>query len=295
VYFESSHRRGAERENPAFRYAVSPGYIEAMHIPLRRGRLLNVRDAAGAPLVVLISESLARRRFYAHDPIGKRIHVGPESWPYATIVGVVGDVKQTSLAIDQPDAFYMTIAQGWFADSKMSLVVRAHGASAAFSAAIKDAIWKVDKDQPIVRVLSMEALRAASEAGRRFVLILFEAFGIGALALAATGIFGVLSGSVTERAREIGVRSALGASRKNVLALVLRQGMTLTAIGGIIGLSIAAGATKGIVALLFGVSRLDPITYGGVMALLVVVSAVACALPAWRAARVDPSVALRAE
>ena len=141
----------------------------------------------------------------------------------------------------------------------------------------------------------MDDLLAASAAERRFALILFEAFALAALVLAAAGIYGVLAGSVAERTREIGVRSALGASRGSILALVVRQGMTLTGLGVVIGLSGAVAASQAIVTLLFGVSRLDPVTYLGVIALLVGVSAVACWVPAWRAARVDPAITLRAE
>jgi putative ABC transport system permease protein len=138
-------------------------------------------------------------------------------------------------------------------------------------------------------------LIAVSAAERRFVLILFEVFGLVALALAASGIYGVLSGSVTERTREIGVRSALGATRGSIVALVLRQGITLTGLGVVLGLAGAWAASQAIVAMLFDVSRLDPITYLGVIALLVSVSAIACSVPAWRAAKVDPMVALRYE
>jgi putative ABC transport system permease protein len=141
----------------------------------------------------------------------------------------------------------------------------------------------------------MDALLVVSEAQRRFVLILFEAFGIVALVLAATGIFGVLSGSVTERMREIGVRSALGATRGDIVALVVRQGMLLTGLGVAIGLGGAVLASDALITLLFGISRLDPITYSGVIALLAGVSLIACSVPAWRAARVDPSTTLRAE
>jgi ABC-type antimicrobial peptide transport system permease subunit len=141
----------------------------------------------------------------------------------------------------------------------------------------------------------MESLLAQSEAQRRFALVLFEAFALVALVLAATGLYGVLSGSVTERTREIGVRSALGASRRNILGLVVRQGMTLTGVGVAIGLFGAAAASQTIITLLYGISRLDPITYLGVITLLLAVSALACWVPAWRAAQVDPAITLRAE
>ncbi len=292
VHFESSE---PGKNESALRYAVSPGYLETMHIPLKRGRLLNVHDVAGAPVAVVINESFAKRKFPNEDAVGRRIHVGPDEVPWATIVGVVGDVRHTSLAAGIDDAFYMTSAQGWFADNPMSLAVRVNGDAAALVPAIKKAIWAVDKDQPITRVASMDAVVAASEAERRFALIVFEAFALVALALAAAGIYGVLSGSVTERTREIGVRSALGASRADILALVIRQAMTLTGMGVMIGLVAAMAASRALISLLFGVSRLDPITYCSVIALLACVAALAAWMPAWRAARVDPVRALRAE
>ena len=153
----------------------------------------------------------------------------------------------------------------------------------------------MDKDQPIVRVSTMDSLVTASAAERRFALVLFEAFALAALILAAAGIYGVLSGSVTERTREIGMRSALGASRGGILALVLRQGLTLTAVGVAIGLIGAAITSRLLITLLFGISPLDPATYVAVIGLLVTVSAVACWIPAWRAAQVDPCITLRAE
>jgi putative ABC transport system permease protein len=295
VHFESSPTGNPEADNSAFRYAVSPGYFETMAIPLRRGRLLNVHDVADAPPAVLISESLAKSKFPGQDPVGQRLHIGANDGPWETVVGVVGDVKQTSLVMNQSDAVYITNTQWLFTDKALWLVVRARGDAAALAPAVRQAIWSVDKDQPIVQVATMDNLLAASAAERRFALILFEAFGLVALVLAATGIYGVLSGSVTERTREIGVRLALGASRSNILALVFRQGMTLTGLGVVIGLSAAVAATQAIVTLLFGVSRLDPITYLGVITLLVGVSVIACWVPAWRAARVDPSITLRAE
>ncbi|MGA2741522.1 MAG: ABC transporter permease [Bryobacteraceae bacterium] len=279
----------------AFRYAATPGYCQTMGIRLRRGRLLDGHDTAGAPRAVLISESLAKRQFSGQDPVGRRVHLGPTNGPWYTIVGVVNDVKQSSLADRQTDAVYMTPAQAWFADDAMSLVVRAHDDVTALGPAIKNAIWSVDKDQPIVRVATMDALLAKSESQRRFAMIVFEAFALVALLLAATGIYGALSGNVTERLREIGVRSALGASRGDILALIVRQGMALTGLGVAIGLMGAAAASRVLVTLLFGVSRLDPVTYLGVIALAAGVSAIACWVPAWRAARVDPSITLRGE
>jgi len=276
-----------------FRYAVSPGYIETMRIPLRRGRLLDERDRAGAPLAALINESFAKRRFRDVDPLGRRLSIGPVDG--YTIVGVVGDVKQMSLMPSDSDAVYITASQWRFADGAMSLVLRTDGEVTALASAVRQAVWSVDKDQPVVRVATMDDLLAASAAERRFALIVFETFALAALVLAAAGIYGVLSGSVAERTREIGLRSALGASRGSILALVIRQGMMLTGLGVAIGLAGAAAASRAIAAMLFGVARLDPVTYLGVIALLAAVSAAACGVPAWRAARVDPATTLRAE
>jgi putative ABC transport system permease protein len=284
---------------PGFRYAVTPDYFKTMQIPLRRGRLLDEGDRPGAPVAVVISESFAKRKFPDRDAIGQRVRMGPNvrhaDKPWATIVGVVGDVKQLSLGASEPDAFYTTSTQWDWVDTPQSIVVRARGDAGALAPAVRSAIWSVDKDQPIIRIATMESLLAQSEAQRRFALILFEAFALVALTLAATGLYGVLSGSVTERMREIGVRSALGASRSNILALVVRQGMTLTVVGVAIGLTGAVAASQAIITLLFGISRLDPITYVGVMALLLGVSGIACSIPAWRASRVDPAITLRAE
>jgi putative ABC transport system permease protein len=279
-----------------YRYAVTPDYFEALKIPLRRGRLLDDHDTTNAPPVMLISESLAKRRFPNQDPIGQRAHVGgPVDSPMFTIVGVVGDVRQMSLALGDTDAVYTTTTQWHWADGTLSLLVRTRGNAADFVPAIKNAIWSADRDQPIVRVAMMDDLLAASAAERRFVLILFEAFGLVALMLAATGVYGVLSGSVADRTREIGVRSALGASRRSILTLVLRQGMTLTGFGVVIGLAGALAASEALGALLFGVSPLDPLTYAGVIGVLAVVSVMASVVPAWRASRIDPMVALRYE
>ncbi len=291
---------GSQPNDPqnALRYAVTPQWFQAMRIPLVRGRLLDASDRPGSPEAIVISESLARHLFPDRDPIGQRLRAGPEigaaDRPWDIVVGVVGDVKQTSLAPGAEDAFYVSMGQWWWVDNVQSLVVRSAGDPAALAPAVRRAIWSVDRNQPISRVATMDALVARSEAQRRFVLTVFEAFGLAALALAAIGVFGMMSGSVTERMRELGVRAALGASRGRLLVLVLRQGLALAAAGiaaGLVGAVFLSGALR---TLLFGISPTDTATYVGAGALVLVVALVASAFPAWRAARVDPSVTLRA-
>jgi putative ABC transport system permease protein len=286
---------GPEGGRNVFRYAVSPQYCQAMGIALRRGRYLDERDSETAPYAAVISESLARSQFPGQDPMGKRLHVGPPNRPWYTVVGVVADVKQSSLAINDADAVYLDTRQTWFADDSLSFVVRASGDPALLAGAVKSAVWSVDRNQPIVRVVTMQRLVEVSEAERRFVLILFGAFGCVALVLAAVGIYGVLSGSVNERMREIGVRAALGASRRNILTLVVRDGLLLAGVGTVFGLLSAAAASQALKSLLFGISRLDPLAYAEVVLMLAAVAVIACAAPAWRASRVDPAATLRAE
>ena len=295
LYGAQFEDQGADAGYNIFRYAISPGYCQTMGIPLLSGRLLDERDTASAPQAALISESLARSHFGNRSPLGQRLHVGPRDRPWYTVVGVVDDVKQTSLAINQSDAVYLSTEQTWFADDTLSFVIRTGGDAGALAPAIERAIWSVDKNQPVVRVMTMDRMMALAEAERRFVLILFEAFGIAALMLAAVGLYGVLSGNVTERTREIGVRVALGASRGDILGLILSDGMRLTAFGIVIGLCGAAVATRAIATLLFGISPLDPIAWMGVIVILAGVSAIACWAPASRASRIDPSITLRAE
>jgi putative ABC transport system permease protein len=292
VFLEASPEQGGGEQSP-FRYSVTPGYLETMGIPLRRGRLLDEHDVAGSPRVALISESLARHRLPGVDPIGQHLTIGDET-PY-TVVGVVGDVRQVSLAVDQADAVYTTEDQWRFTDRAISLVVKSRGNPLSLVPAVQEAVWSVDPGQAIVRIATMDHVVAASAAERRFALTLFEAFAVAALVLAAAGIYGVLSGSVVERRQEIGVRSALGATRRDILSLVVGQGMTLTGFGVLVGLAGAAAISQVLVAMLFGVSHLDPMTYLGAMAVLAGVGLVACAVPAWRATRVDPATTLRAE
>ncbi len=298
IHFQNDADPGVSHDG--LRCAVSPGYFETMGIPLRRGRLFDDHDltapAGAAERPVLLSESFARRKFPGIDPLGQRLRFGgPANRPWDVVAGVVGDVRQTSLAAGQEDSVYVVSDRWLWADSPRWLVVRAAGDAASLAPAVEQAVWSVDKDQPIVRVGTMDALLAASAAQRRFVLTLFAAFALAALALAAIGLYGVMSGSVAERRREIGVRSALGATGGDLLLLVLRQGLALTGLGIALGLAGTLLASRALAALLFGVSRLDPVTHLDVIALLIAISAVACWVPAWRAARVDPSITLRTD
>jgi putative ABC transport system permease protein len=293
VHFEVDQDNGNDTNGMV--YAVDPAYFTTMRIPLVRGRLLDARDDANAPRAALINASFARRKFPGQDAIGQRFKAGPDDGRWYSVVGIVGDVTQESLESGEASAVYVTPTQWHWVEAAMSFVIRTRSDPAAFATAAREAVWSVDKHQPIVRVATMAALVNRSEAQRRFALILFESFALAALVLAATGIYGVLSGTVTERMREIGVRSALGASRSSIVALIVRQGMSLTLLGAAFGVIAAATASKALGSLLFGVSHLDPLTYIGVTVLLAAVSALACWLPAWRAARIDPVLTLRAE
>ena len=278
---------------PAYRYAISDGYFDAIGTPILRGRGIDRRDRADMPAAAVISASLAAARFGTSDPLGRQLTIGPAG-PF-TVVGIAGDVRQTSLAATDANAVYINAQQWAFADRAHSLVVETRERPAALAAAVQQAIWSVDKNQLIVRVATMDALVERSMAERRFAMLVFEAFAGTALALAAIGIYGVLAVGVSERTREIGLRSALGATRGQIVGLVLRQGVGLTVVGVIIGLGGSAVASRSLATLLFGISRLDPATYAGVCGLLAIVACAACAVPAWRAVRVDPSMALRTD
>ncbi|MCI0434915.1 MAG: ABC transporter permease [Gemmatimonadetes bacterium] len=292
IAFEQSENRDPDGDG-AFRYAVTPDYFETMNIPLRRGRLFDSHDIAGALPVALINESFARRVFGDRDPVGQRLHAGRTDVPWYTIVGVAGDVRQTSLATGPGVAVYIPTSQWYSTDRVLWLVVRVHGDAASLAPAIREAIWSVDRDQPIVRTATLEALVSVSEARRRFARIVFQAFALAALVLAAMGMYGVLSGSVSERVREIGVRSALGAPRARILTMVVRQGLELCVPGVVIGSLTAAVTSRALDTLLFGVSRMDPLTHVGVVAVVFGVAGLACWAPALRAARIDPAIALR--
>jgi putative ABC transport system permease protein len=288
----------AGENGSALRYSVTPGYFTAMRIPLIAGRVLGATDRPGASEAVVINQSFARRVFGGRDPIGQRFRFGPQmraDGPWAEIVGVVGDVRHYSLAVDPPDAFYLANGQWEWVDNVETLVVRTTGRAAALVPGLKRAVWSVNPNVPILRIQTMDGYLAASAGNRRFALLAIETLAVVALLLAAVGLYGVISGSVTERVREIGIRTALGATPGNVVGQVVRQALTLTLIGAAIGLAGGYAASRLIAAMLFGVSALDPVTYGAVTTLMVAVALIAAWAPARRAVGVDPTSALRAE
>jgi predicted permease len=276
--------------------AASSDYFRTMGIPLIRGREFNERDVMNSPEVVIINQQMAQQ-FWPdeEDPIGKRMAIGNDRWK--TVVGIVGNVRQAGLETEPRAEFFFPFYQldlgfGTF-------VIRTSGDPKAMTPAVRSELQAIDKDQPLSKVSTMEELLGESVAPRRLNMLLLGTFAGVALMLAAVGLYGVMSYSVTQRSREIGIRMALGAARRDVLRLVVRQGMTLAIIGVAIGLPASFFLTKLLTGLfpnlLFRVSANDPITFTIISLTLIIVALVACAVPARRATKVDPMIALRYE
>ncbi len=295
VQIEGKLLANPEEAPSADRYAVTPEYLRAMRIPLKRGRTLTRQDGAGAPAVVLINETFARIGWAGEDPIGKRVQLGGPHERWRTVVGIVGDVHHTGLDEQQAPQIYLPEIQWLGADGAMVLAARTRGDPATLVPAIHAAIRSIDPSLPILRTATMEDVLAATAQPRRFALVIFQLFAVVALLLAAAGIYGVLAAGVTERTREIGIRSALGASRGGLLKLVVRQGLGLTAAGLAAGTVGALLLSRFLGGMLFGVGARDPLTFIGVVVVLLAVALVACWAPAWRATRVSPLEALRGE
>ena len=293
VHVEGKSSPNPEADPSADRYSISPAYLRAMRIPLLSGREFDDRDSADSPPVVLVNESAARRLWPGENPIGKRFRFGDTKGPWRTVVGVVGDVLHKGLDASKTLQVYLPETQ--FVDSDMMLVVRTSNEPASLAAAVRGAIAAVDPQAPISGVATMQEVVSASLANQRFSVILFTLFAAVALLLAAFGIYGVISYGVTQRTHEIGIRVALGAKRGEVLALIVGEAMKPALLGAVLGLSAAFVLTRLLAGLLFAVKPADPSTFALVFVLLIAVSLLACYLPARRAMRVDPIVALRYE
>ncbi|MEK6281424.1 MAG: ABC transporter permease [Acidobacteriota bacterium] len=277
------------------RYRVcTPRYFETMGIPIMKGRAFTEQDRAGAPPVIIVNETLAKRFWPDADAVGNRMRItGPlDQNPWMQIVGVVPDVKH-DLSLPITPEYYLPHAQDpW---SSMVLIAKTKVEPNVLAANMRQQVWSIDKDQPVFEVRTMEEVRALSVSLHSFSSVSLAIFAGIALLLAAMGIYGVMSYAVTQRTQEIGIRMALGARTADVLRLVVKNGMSLALIGVAAGLAGAYGMTRLLASLLFGISPTDLLTFGSVTLGLLLVALLACYLPARRATKVDPLVALRYE
>ena len=273
---------------------IGNDYFRTMNINVRRGRVFTTQDTATSVPVIVVSDALVKRYFPTEDPIGRRIIFdGPNKVP-REIVGVVADVRRNGLDVDVQPEMYVPHVQK--PERRLNVVIRTDAADASQLTPLARAEVKAfDPNQVVWRVQTLQQLFGASVAPRRFNMLLLGIFAAVALLLAAVGLYGVMSYSVSWRTQEIGIRMALGAKRADVLRLVVRQGMTMTLIGVVLGLAGAFSLSRVMIGLLHGVSPTDPLTFAGVSVVLLVVALLACLLPARRATRVDPIVALRTE
>ena len=271
---------------------AGPGYFQAMGTRLIDGRDFTERDSTDAPRVVVINETMARRYWPGQNAIGKRVRFGNQRNPFSEIVGVAQDGKYTTLGEAPTPYVFVPLGQNY--DGRMTLVVRGDRA-AELMPAIRQEVRALDETLPLFGAKTIQEFMTRSLSGAQFAAALVTLFGVLAMLLAAVGIYGVMNYSVSTRTREIGIRMALGADRVEVLKMILKQGMALAAIGVAIGLGLALVLTQMMASLLYGVSATDQITFIAISLLLAVVALAACYIPARRATKVDPMVALRYE
>ena len=282
------------REPQANFRVISPHYLEAMGIPLRRGRHITASDRADTQRVVIVNEYLAGKFFPNEDPLGKRLNFGgDEEKDNYEIIGIAGNIKHESLVVDTWSEVYVPLTQEpWYS---MSIVVRAPGDPLQLAGAVQREIQAIDKDQPIYNVRTMERVVSESLAPQRVIMGMLGVFALIALVLASVGIYAVMSYAVTQRTHEIGIRMALGAQPRDILNMIVRQGMLLAAVGVTLGLVASYWLMQAMTKILYDVSPTDPVTFAGISLLLLLVAFAANYIPARRATKVDPMIALRYE
>jgi putative ABC transport system permease protein len=279
---------------------VSADYLKTMNIPLRAGRYFDSRDNEQSMPVAIINETMARQYWPGENALGRRFKIGDPFEPgkqWKQIVGIVADVRQMGLDEPVKAEMYFPYEQitDWRGFEPRDLAIRTTGETSNLVSAVRHVIREVDPDQPVSNVATMAEVLGEEAAQRRMGMIMLVGFAVLALLLASLGIYGVLAYFVTQHTNEIGVRLALGATPRNILFLVLKKGMSLTLIGVVIGIAASFAFTRWMSSLLYGVKAADPLTFVAVPLLLAVVALLACAIPARRATKVDPMVALRYE
>jgi predicted permease len=273
---------------------IGPGYFETMRIPLITGREFTDADHADAPKAAIVNETF-RKRYWPNDPdpVGRRIQIGGEKAPWVTVVGLARDVRHSD--INEPPRAEVYRPHRQMAARIMMLVARGRGGTQAATGAVRHAVWQVDREQPLFRLQSLDAMLYSRSSGERSTARVLGIMAAIALILAAVGTYGVMAYTAAQRVREIGIRLALGATPRHVFRMVLRAGLSLAVIGLLIGLPAAYSVTPLLRALDSGVNARDGVSFAGVAALLLAVALCASAIPAWRAMRVDPASVLRDE
>ena len=289
------HQRQPGEDDTVNINPVSPNYFRGMNIPLRQGRLLSASDGPDQPLVAVISQDFARRFFGRENPLGKFIKVRAEDSrsPWSQIVGVVGDVHYEPYDREEMPTVYLSYQQS--PTALVFLVIRTDADPASYAAAARSQITRIDPEQPVFDLIPLQKVIDNHLLGLAYVAAMMVAMGVIALLLASIGVYGVMAYAVTERTHEIGIRLALGAQPRDVLQLVLLRGLILTFVGLLIGLPIAFGVAQLLSSIIYGVSAADLVTFGGIGALMCVITFLACYIPARRAMQVDPMIALRYE
>jgi putative ABC transport system permease protein len=277
----------------------TPGYFEALGLTLVRGRFFNEYDVANSPPVVVINETMARTHWPNEDPLGKRMKVYDERWPWLEVIGIVKDVRQYAVNQEARTWWYVPYAQShvtaYYSPRSMYLTVRSETDAEPLVTAIRTVVEDYDASVPISSMRTMDQVFAGSIDSERFITVLLAVFGVLALFLASVGVYGVISYAVSLRTHEIGLCMALGAPGKKVLGQVVREGLVVSAIGIAVGLIGSLVLSRSFETLVFGITPTDPTTYTVVVGVLLVAAAGASLIPAHRASRVDPMVALRVE